>query len=125
MGGKKSSDNKYFLYGSLIIIIAVAAYALIPRNSGPGKFDDLAKCLSEKGTVMYGTEWCPHCKEQKKMFGSSFQYVNYVDCDRQRETCLREGVKGYPTWKFADGSTAEGTTSLYTLSQRSGCTLSS
>ena len=35
----------------------------------------LAKSLKEKGAVMYGAYWCPHCKAEKARFGTSFQYV--------------------------------------------------
>ena len=29
---------------------------------------------------MYGLYWCPHCIEQKQMFGEAFHYVPYVEC---------------------------------------------
>ena len=29
---------------------------------------------------MYGLYWCPHCIEQKEMFGAAFHYVPYVEC---------------------------------------------
>ena len=28
---------------------------------------------------MYGTEWCPHCQDQKRAFGTSFKYVQYIN----------------------------------------------
>ncbi len=71
---------------------------------------------------MYGTEWCSHCKSQKKMFGKSFQYINYVDCDRYSDECLRNGIRGYPTW-IIDGEKYPGVQSLGRLSSLSGCSI--
>jgi hypothetical protein len=90
--------------------------------------DGFAKCLSRKGGKMYGAWWCPHCADQKEMFGYAFQYVNYIECSppgqrTQNAVCAQAGLKGYPTWQFADGSRAAGTQTLTTLSQRTGCQL--
>ncbi len=86
------------------------------------KADGLAQCLTEKEAVMYGTEWCPHCKSQKEMFGSSFQYVTYVDCDKYKQACIDAGIRGYPTWSI-NGANYPGAQSLYDLAQYSDCTL--
>ena len=90
--------------------------------NSPGEYDDLAKCLTEKGVKMYGTEWCSHCKNQKTAFGSSFQYVDYVDCDKNKEACSSAGVTGYPTWKVG-GNNYPGEKQLNILASLSGCTL--
>ena len=89
----------------------------------PGDYDNLAKCLTEQGAKMYGTEWCSHCKNQKAAFGSSFQYVDYIDCDKNRDECVLAGVKGYPTWKI-DGNNYPGEQQLNNLASLSGCELS-
>ena len=88
----------------------------------PGKFDAFATCLTEKNVVMYGTEWCSHCQNQKKMFGSSFEYVNFVDCDKNSAICSTAGVQGYPTWQI-DGKLYPGEQSFYDLAKLSGCSL--
>jgi len=103
-----------------IVVVLVVVYAVWP--SGAGGYDDFASCLSESGAVMYGTEWCGHCKDQKEMFGSSFEFVNFVDCDFAVEACLVAGVGGYPTWKI-DGVNYEGALELERLSELSGCAL--
>lgn len=81
----------------------------------------LAECLTARGTIMYGTERCPHCQAQKKMFGDAFSKINYVDCDKQESVCTLAGVTGYPTWKFADGTKLAGKQSLEVLSSAAGC----
>ena len=85
----------------------------------PGQHDDFAKYLSEQGVKMYGTEWCSHCKNQKELFGASFQYVNYIDCDKKREECSSAGVQGYPTWRI-NGQNYPGEQPLERLAQLSG-----
>ena len=104
----------------IILIVALAVFMTACTSSG--KFDTFAQCISEKNITMYGTEWCPHCKTQKQLFGDSFQYINYVDCDRYQEECLAAGVDGYPTWT-SQGLRYSGTQPLPRLAQISGCQL--
>lgn len=61
--------------------------------------DIFAKCLTEKGWVLYGAVWCSYCKVQREMFGESFQYINYVECPDNINLCIAEQINGYPTWK--------------------------
>lgn len=94
--------------------MAIIIFLLINSAISPGRFDVLAKCLTEAGVKMYGAWWCPHCKNQKDMFGKSFRYINYVECavpgSRQGQTreCQDAGIEGYPTWIFPDGRIVQG-----------------
>ena len=97
-------------------------------SASPGKYDDFAKCLTDNGVAMYGAYWCPHCQNQKKTFGKSFDYINYVECDPRGDNarpqlCKEKGVEGYPTWEFANGDMISGELPLNELSFRSGCSL--
>ncbi len=90
---------------------------------GCGKnYDDFAACLNEKGAKMYGADWCAHCKEQKKMFGGSFKYVDYINCDFNTDECSEKKIEGYPTWVINDTS-YRGVQSLSRLSFLTGCEL--
>ena len=91
-----------------------------PDPSVAGEYDELAKCLTAEGVKMYGTEWCSHCKNQKEAFGSSFQYVDYVDCDDNSAACTAAGVEGYPTWVI-DGQKYPGEQALDKLAGLTGC----
>jgi len=87
--------------------------------------DALAKCLTEKGVKMYGADWCQHCKNQKAAFGSSFQYVDYVECDpagpnANPQECINAGINGYPTW-IINGVQYSGEQDLGTLANVAGC----
>jgi hypothetical protein len=104
----------------ILFILLLASSITACSKEVPGKFDGLAKCLTEKGAVMYGTTWCGHCNDQKKMFGTGFQFVTFVDCDKNMNECEAAGVKGYPTWKINNLS-YEGAQSLYDLAKNSGC----
>lgn len=81
----------------------------------------LAECLKEKWVVMYGTEWCGHCKNQKALFGDAFAKAAYVDCDAERQVCLDAGVRGFPTWIDAQGNQYPGTQQLAKLAEIGGC----
>lgn len=93
------------------------------------KYVGFAKCLTQSGTVMYGTYWCPHCLNQKEMFGKlGFAEINYVECDprganAKPQLCLDKGVKTYPRWIFNDNSTFEGEVTLEKLAEKTGCKL--
>jgi glutaredoxin len=82
--------------------------------------DKFAACLTEKGAVFYGTEWCPHCKRQKELFGDSMAFINYVDCDKEAAACQKAGITGYPTWKIGEKPLI-GTQSLTSLADATGC----
>lgn len=83
-------------------------------------YDAFAQCLTEKGAVMYGAYWCGHCKEQKDMFGESFQYINYVECTEKEQTCDDSGITGYPTW-IIDEEVHTGVQPLHKLAGLSQC----
>ncbi len=75
---------------------------------------------------MYGTFWCPHCAKTKKLFGSSFNYVNYVECDprgdnEQSILCISKNIDKYDTWEFADKTRIISEPTFEQLSQKTGC----
>lgn len=74
---------------------------------------------------MYGAYWCPHCNNQKELFGASWKYVDYVECatPEGEKTCATAGVKLFPTWVFGDGTRTEGEMSAAQLAAKTGCKL--
>lgn len=119
--------NMLIVIGAVVIVAGLGLF-LWWQNSQPGTYDDFAKCLKDKGAVFYGAFWCPHCRDQKDLFGSSQKYLPYVECsssdgNSQLEICKKEKIESYPTWQFADGSREEGELSLEKLSEKSGCQL--
>nr|MBA4405048.1 hypothetical protein [Nanoarchaeum sp.] len=90
---------------SLGLLIVVFLVALLLRNDKVDPdMENFAKYLSEQGISMAGTEWCTHCKAQKELFGESFKYVDYHNCDLDKQWCADHGVNAYPTWVFPDAN---------------------
>jgi len=64
----------------------------------------LAEHLTEEGVLFYGASWCPHCQEQKRLFGASASRLPYIECGLagpngpQAPSCRLAGVQTYPTW---------------------------
>lgn len=126
----KSKQSSYYLYGAAVL--AVVGLIVFATNnsigqSAPSPYDDFAQCLTDSGVTMYGAWWCSHCENQKDLFGSAFDNVNYIECSTVARTmnqiCSDAGIDGYPTWEFADGARASGEQSLETLAEKSGCVL--
>jgi glutaredoxin len=74
---------------------------------------------------MYGAFWCPHCQDQKAMFGRSANRLPYIECSPngqgspQAEECRAAGVESYPTW-FINGQKIEEVITLNKLSELTG-----
>ena len=122
-----SNTKKVILY---IVIAALFAGAyLAGRYYKNHKYDSFARCLATKNARMYGLYWCPHCADQKRAFGSSFQYVPYVECASENDpheltpACKAAGVKLFPSWQFGADPPKEGVLTLQELSQKTGCGL--
>lgn len=98
-----------------------------PINTASTVLDKFAQCLSDKGVRMYGADWCPHCQNQKKLFGSAFKFVNYIECAdpinprKQMQACTDADISGYPTWIFSDGQRIAGEVTFDRLAEKTGC----
>ncbi len=127
--------NRNITYGVVtlvaLLIIFVGLYFLEKNGAGAPvqsvKYDSFAMCLGEKGAKFYGAFWCPHCRDQKKLFENSTK-IPYVECSTpdgngQNLICKDAGIESYPTWIFSDGTKLNGEVSLEVLSQKTGCEL--
>ncbi len=107
-----------YSYGLIGLLVVGGIAWLIMTPGKPGKYDEFAKCLTEEKTVtFYGAFWCPHCQNQKSMFGKSAKYLPYVECStpdgqRQTQVCIDKGITTYPTWEFATSSKVASTTRI-------------
>ena len=126
--------NKTILILAVVVLVfgmgAVSYFIFYGKSSQPSSSsDDFAKCLASKNITMYGTYNCPHCLNEKKAFGSSFQYILYVECTQEPNKCVDAGIVEVPTWVFPDGPSAQagkkliGEQGLEKLSKESGCPL--
>jgi hypothetical protein len=122
-------DWKRMAIFAVIVVIAVGVgYFFYHRSQH--KYDAFARCLRDRGVVMYGAWWCPHCQEQEEKFSASFEYAPYIECGikgdihGQNPKCKEDGIKHYPTWQFPPtGERLETVFDLWELSDRTGCPL--
>lgn len=118
--------NKNLIIWAGIILVLIVIIFLSFKSSK--NYDEFTHCLTDSNVKMFGAFWCPHCANQKSLFGNSFKNVNYIECSLpdksgQTQICIDENIMTYPTWEFADGSRVEGVQSLEQLSLKSGCGL--
>lgn len=107
-----------------LIVVASTLLLLSCASNGTGEesnVESLAKCLTDSGAELYGAYWCPHCVQQKDLFGEAAEFLPYVECTDEQEKCAGAGIQGYPTWKFGDGTSAVGGQTLDRLAELSGC----
>jgi hypothetical protein len=116
-------EKKYLYLMVAILVVFALGFWIYHSVTSPGKYDGFAKCLTEKGFVMAGTDWCSNCQNQKGYFGKSFQYIDYKNCDVAKAWCQENGVNRYPTWILPDSIKMSGAKKLYELSRLSGCKL--
>lgn len=77
----------------------------ITSSSGAGEIA-LAQHLKQTGAKMYGAFTCPHCQNQKHLFGAeAAKQLNYVEChpqgqNAQPQACQAAGIESFPTWEI-------------------------
>ena len=119
---EKASINKGLAFKKIgitsaivIVLLAAIAYGYYAYNSTPGPYDSFAKCLTEKGAIMYGAiEWCKYTKEQAGMFGKSFKYIDYKNYKERSDITIT------PTW-IINGERLERVQSFDRLAGLTGC----
>jgi len=128
---QKNTKQFIILGGVMVLLVALGAFAYTSM-SGPsvtaGTYTELAQCIKDSGAKFYGAFWCPHCQDQKSMFGDAAELLPYIECSApngrdQLEVCAQAGIKGYPTWEFADGKRTSGTITLQSLGMLTNCSV--
>lgn len=85
----------------------------------------LAEHLTDTGAVMYTAYWCPHCHEQKELFGKeATAKLKVVECapdgrNSQKALCDSKKIEGFPTWEI-NGKLDSGVKPLTRLAELSG-----
>lgn len=94
------------LAGGVVITMHQQHGGLEHAFSGPEDpyLKDLALHLQASGARFFGASWCPHCQQQKALFGPAAKHLPYIECSPhgpqapQATDCLAHDIKGYPTW---------------------------
>lgn len=85
----------------------------------------LAVHLADRGVKMYGADWCPHCQDQKALFGAAARRLPYIECSTGRQgsaqttECRNARITTYPTWEI-DGKRYEEVLSPLKLAELTG-----
>ena len=115
----KKSNKRIILISIVSILLVLAGVGIwvgFVNANKPGLVDDLAKCLTEKGAVMYGATWCKYTAGQKAMFGNSMRLIDYRDFSED------PNVKITPTW-LINGAYYQNVQTFDRLASLTGCTL--
>ena len=96
----------------------------IANVSGPAEMA-LARHLTETGAKIYTAYTCPHCHEQKELFGKeAVSLINNIECNpkgknARPDLCQAAGLRGVPTWDI-NGKLYPSVQRLETLADLSG-----
>jgi hypothetical protein len=124
--------STHIIIGAAIVgigLLVAGKYLEGKANAIPeGTYDTLASCIADSGAKFYGAFWCPHCQDQKEMFGSAADLLPYVECStpdsrNQTKECADAGITGYPTWILGNGEQLSGLIEMDILAEKTGCTL--
>ena len=72
---------------------------------------------------MYSAYWCPHCHDQKQLFGKeAVKELKVVAAakdgkDNEYELCQTKGISGFPSWEI-NGEIISGTRDLDELATK-------
>lgn len=112
----------YYVTKTISNITGKSIFGLFVKNPDTENLDAFASCLTEKKVKMYGTDWCHYCQNQKELFGDSFKFINYINCDKKKQECITVGVEGYPTWEI-NNKLYPGVQQLTKLAELTGCSI--
>ena len=77
----------------------------ITTSSSPQKVK-FAKFLTDNNFKMYSAYWCPHCHDQKQLFGKkAVKELTVIECaqdgkDNQYNLCREKQIEGFPSWEI-------------------------
>ena len=119
-GFKTKKIKSYLIMLLLLVAIIIFSYTFYLRSQMPGQYDEFAKCMTEKGAVIYGNDFCSYTNKQMNFFEKSKKYLNYIKCAENKELCDAKGVKVTPTWEI-NGKMYAQVQSFERLSEITGC----
>jgi uncharacterized membrane protein len=77
----------------------------VERSSSPDAIA-LAQHLTDQGAMLFTAYWCPHCHEQKELFGrEASQRLKVIECapdgqNSQVALCASKKIESFPTWEI-------------------------
>lgn len=114
-----NKDTKIYLALVVIVLLAISGIFVYKSLSKENPEEKLMSCIASKA-VLYGSKYCPHCQDQKKILGNYLTLFQSVDCLDNPKQCDEAGVDRYPTWKI-NGKLYIGVKSINELKQLTSC----
>lgn len=126
-----------FVVGTVVLVGTLGMYANVNNPTASTKGDyaittasgaseiALAQHLNKAGAKMYGAFTCPHCQNQKHLFGQEAAgQLNYIECHPEGKNarpnlCQAAKIQGFPTWEL-NGQSYQGEKTLQELADLSG-----
>ena len=147
IGAKFESREPMFFRGFIVAISVLVGGLIWSANVDPSRAIDIssgsekvsptitttssaqkiqfARFLKTNNIVMYSAYWCPHCHDQKQLFGKeAVEELNVIECapdgkDSKYELCQSKGIDGFPSWEI-NGNIYSGTKNLNDLAIMTG-----
>jgi uncharacterized membrane protein/glutaredoxin len=114
------------IVGAVVVVGTAGLYSTQSKLSAQNQTfaGRLVQHLKASNVKMYGAYWCPHCRDQKALFGDVVKQVPYIECDPKGENpqtklCQDKKIKSFPTWEV-DNKLVEGQKSLDELATLTG-----
>jgi uncharacterized membrane protein len=141
--GREWEDIKQLFFTGIMVAVIVlvgtlGVYANVNNKSASNQVGDytittssgaaelgLAEHLKQIDAKMYGAFTCPHCQNQKHLFGKeAAAQLNYIEChpqgkNSQTDLCMKANIQGFPTWEI-NGKQYQGEKTLQELADLSG-----
>ena len=149
IGGKFESREPMIYRGFIVTLTVVIGGLIWSNNVDPSNAIDIsnttekispaittssssqkvkfAKFLSDNNIKMYSAYWCPHCHDQKQLFGKkAVEELTIVECaqdgkDNQYQLCREKQIEGFPSWEI-NGEIYSGVKNLNDLAIMTGYT---
>ena len=135
----KKKISLSFLILAMALIIVLSLFLLLDNsdkndnsndynnsnnNNKTDPYWEFNQCLADNGVIIYGTGWCPACRQLVESLGG-YENISpvYVDCMDEKERCDNEKKTGYIPEIQIEGKLYESSRSLESLSQLTGCPL--
>ncbi|ABM71322.1 Predicted membrane protein [Prochlorococcus marinus str. MIT 9515] len=128
IGAKFESREPMFFRGFIVFLTVLIGGLIWSNNVDPSNAIDIsnssekvspaittlsspqkvkfAKFLSDNNIKMFSAYWCPHCLDQKKLFGKkAVKELTVIECakdgkDNQYKLCREKQIEGFPSWEI-------------------------
>ncbi len=85
----------FLMVAGVIVMLPIVIFNLPPRHPVYHEKDleGLASCLAARKVKMFGSMSCGHCIQQKGMFGTAFEKIPFINCEKVKKIKMRQKKK--------------------------------